>query len=261
MGDTTTTTYSILPFTESFGVCGTITYSALLSDGSSLPSMITFDSTTNMFTVDTLNIPTTIDYSIKITGSLASPYPSSNVIVIFHLIGCSSTVITTPTDFSSSYTFSYGDANQDFTITPFTETYGGLCGPFTYNSTAVISSRRRMLSSSSSYPDDLPYFMTLDRTNLIFKIDTFNIYSTNTYSVVLKGNLPNGITNYITLTVNINGCESATAYAPTIATQNYYIGDVRLYVTLNGVTVNNTLCPYTTTETLVYTTYPIILES
>jgi hypothetical protein len=77
MGDTTTTTYSVLPFTESFGVCGAFTYSALLSDGSSLPSMITFDSTTNEFTVDTDSIPTTIDYTIDITGALASPYSSS----------------------------------------------------------------------------------------------------------------------------------------------------------------------------------------
>jgi hypothetical protein len=57
----------------SISTCGPFTYSATLSGGSSLPTMISFDPATKTFSVDETLITTTMTYTIEIFGSLPSP--------------------------------------------------------------------------------------------------------------------------------------------------------------------------------------------
>ena len=187
MAQTSTTTYQMGAFTESFGVCSPFTYSALLSDGSSLPSIISFDPTTQIFTVDVDDIYTTTTYTVVVTGALNSPYPSSTTTIIFYLYGCTTTVISVPSTISSDYYSTYGDSNNTIDIDAFTETYSGACGPFTYYSTAVLYTTSRLLTS---YSNSLPYFLSIDGSTPVMTVNTTGIFSSNNYVVTVLATLP-----------------------------------------------------------------------
>jgi len=83
-------------WTESMGVCGPFTYSALLDDGSALPTYVVLDPATRTFTIDTSQILVTETITVDITGDL--PYPGLDKVMRFdiQLNSCFSS-ITTPT--------------------------------------------------------------------------------------------------------------------------------------------------------------------
>jgi hypothetical protein len=113
-------------------VCGSFTYVALLSSGFSLPSIISFNSATLLFTVTTTSILVTTSHTVTVTGSLDSPGPSSSITFAIYLTACDTSVITAPT--ISSHTFTYLDAVKTFSMTTFSESFG-VCGSFTYTIT------------------------------------------------------------------------------------------------------------------------------
>ncbi len=83
-------------FLESFGVCGDFTYSATLSNGDPLPDIVTFDVGSRTFTVDTASIMATVTYEIKFIGTMPSPGPIDFITFNLILIGCDSSIISTP---------------------------------------------------------------------------------------------------------------------------------------------------------------------
>ena len=82
-------TFYATAFTETFGVCGTFTYTAQLSNGTELPSDIfTFDSTALSFTVEPSAISVSIIYDVQLIGTLPSPGVSTTLNFFVTLTGC-----------------------------------------------------------------------------------------------------------------------------------------------------------------------------
>ncbi len=63
--------FTISEFTESFGICGTLSYVSTLSDYSDLPALITFDPSTRTFTVDPNQIAASTIYTIYVSAFLS----------------------------------------------------------------------------------------------------------------------------------------------------------------------------------------------
>jgi hypothetical protein len=112
-------TFSMTAFTESFGVCAPFTYTVIKSNGFPIPSLLSFDATTLLFTVSTSSIMTTASYTIKVLGSLPSPGGSAYVTFTLSLTACDGVVITSTAIPDQSY--SYNDASNTFSMTAFTE--------------------------------------------------------------------------------------------------------------------------------------------
>ena len=70
-------TFSFLAWTESYGVCGPFTYTAQQTGGAALPALLTLDSFTQTFSVDTTVIFSSVTYSIQLVGTLPAAGPTS----------------------------------------------------------------------------------------------------------------------------------------------------------------------------------------
>lgn len=125
----TPNTFTLTDWSEDMGVCGSFTYTITQTDGSPIPSILTFNPVTLTFTVDTNAIVLTTVYHIKIEGALS--YPGSSKVEDFDLsvTGCDSATITSPAIPTASYIVD--DATNTFTIPAWSESLN-LCGPFTY---------------------------------------------------------------------------------------------------------------------------------
>ena len=69
-------TFSMTQWTESMGVCSPFTYTITQTDGSAIPSLLSFNSGTLLFSVDISMIVVDAVYEIQIVGTLALPGPS-----------------------------------------------------------------------------------------------------------------------------------------------------------------------------------------
>jgi hypothetical protein len=90
--------FSFTDFSPDLGACYPFAYAAALQDGSSLPSLITFDDSGYSFSIDTTQISWSTIYDIRLTGTM-QVYPSTAISLDFVIttIGCDATVITPST--------------------------------------------------------------------------------------------------------------------------------------------------------------------
>lgn len=256
-----TTGFTIVPFSDSFSVCGSFTYTVSFDDVGDWPEMISYNDLTQTFTVDVANIPESVSYNFKITGSLPSPYPASFTTVTIHLKGCDVTEITVPFDMDPSYTFTYGDSTNTIQITNFVDSFE-VCGSYTYSCTISLASDTDSGGGSADSPgprralsgDTLPFFARFYASTKKLVIDTFSLFTTNQYSVEVSATLSNGITNTLQFDLNIIGCEPAVLTPPDDETYYFNIGDLRLEIPLSSIiTITHSKCmPYQTIETLTY---------
>jgi hypothetical protein len=90
-----TSTIDFADWAESIGTCGPFTYSSTLSNGNSLPSMITFDPTLKEFAINQNQIVLTTTYSIEVFGDIPSPGSDGSTTFSITLTGCDSASIST----------------------------------------------------------------------------------------------------------------------------------------------------------------------
>jgi hypothetical protein len=233
--DDVTTTFSMTAFTESYGVCGSFGYVAVTSGTSSLPSILTFDSSSLVFTVATTSIVSTTSYDIRVTGSLASPGPYAYIDFTLYTTACDSSIITAPT--ISDQTFYYDDPTSTFTMTTFSESLGR-CGSFTY-------------AITQSDGTSVPALLTLDSSTLTFTVVTSMITTTITYTIKVTGSLATpGGTASTTFTLSLIACDSTVISTTAIADQTFtYDGSSNTF-SMTGFTESMGTCsPFTYTIT------------
>ena len=106
------------------------------------------------------------------------------------------------------------------------------------------------------FGNTLPYFLKFIESQQTFYINTLQLYSSSSYTLTVQGTIPVLASSTFSFDLSITGCESAQVFAPFVTTKVYNIGNSRAEIALDQVTVNDTLCSFTTKETLKFGKHP-----